>query len=674
MEKPWVLGISASHNGGACLLYGDRIVVAVQEERLCRIKRATLFGGRSSLAVEYCLSTAGIGADKLDLVVLCAQRSNSSDEQDLTTNPQLRVAANGTKTLTISHHFGHAMSAFALSGFKESAILVVDGLGSPAADLSADERTAVVENVENGWEGTSLYYGSGVSLHALEKHLVPNALWITKDPSGMPRFGSLGGMYSAVASQIFGNPMEAGKVMGLAPYGEATFGSEEFFKFDGRCFRFLDSVPNQFRHTDRWPKHEREYQNLARSTQGALEVAILYLAAHLRELSGCRNLCYSGGVALNCIINERLIRESGFEAVFIPPAAEDSGPAIGAAYYGLWHLTGENTLRTLPSDSMGRTYSACDIEEAARQVPAIVSKKCLPDEVLDQTVKRLCAGEFGGWFQGGSEFGPRALGQRSILADPRCGNAKSMLNSRVKFREPFRPFAPAVLEEKATEWFELDGVHPDSPFMLRVCPLKSQVRNLIPAVVHVDGTGRLQTVSEEHGGKFHALLRRFYDVTGVPLLLNTSFNGPEEPIVETPEDALWCMLQNDLDFVVLEDRIMVREHGLHSILDLFPTIVADSYSVEIPLEEGRFSSEVPGTVTLMFNMKTRWGLHKVPVYSYLSSLLRLIDGQANGWTLKDRLSDSLEIDIDRVTFKQALGALKRASVITFQKAPGRNDG
>ena len=669
MAEPWVLGISASHNGAACLLHGDRIVVAIQEERLCRIKRARVFGSRTSLAVEYCLSTAGIGPNKLDLVVLCAQRSNRSDEQDLTLNPQLKVASNGTKTLTISHHFGHAMSAFALSGFAESAILVVDGLGSPEADLSVAERTAVVENVENGWEATSLYDGSGVNICALEKHLVPDASWITEDPLGMPRFGSLGGMYSAVASQIFGNPMEAGKVMGLAPYGEATFGPGEFFKLDGRCFRFLDSIPNQFRHTDRWPKSEREYKNLARSTQEALEAAILYLAGKLQELSGSRNLCYAGGVALNCTINEKLIRESGFQAIFIPPAAEDSGPAIGAAYYGLWHLTGENTGRTLRSDSMGRTYSDCEIEAAGRKMPSINSKKCSPNEVLDQTVKLLCAGKIGGWFQGGSELGPRALGHRSIIADPRCGNAKSMLNSKVKFRESFRPFAPVVLEEKAAEWFELDGVHPDSPFMLRVCPLKPQVRDLIPAVVHVDGTGRLQTLSERHGGEFYALLRRFYDVTDVPVLLNTSFNGPEEPIVETPEDALWCMLQNDLDFLVLKDRIITPEHGFHSVLDLFPIIVADSYSVEMPIAEGRFSSVVPRTVTLDFNMNTRWGPHRVPVYGYLTSLLRLIDGKANGWTLKDRLSDSLEMDIDTPTIKQALGALKRASVITYQKTP-----
>jgi carbamoyltransferase len=288
---------------------------------------------------------------------------------------------------------------------------------------------------------------------------------------------------------------------------------------------------------------------------------------------------------------------------------------------------------------------------------------------LDETVKRLCAGEFGGWFEGGSELGPRALGHRSILADPRHGDAKSMLNSRIKFRESFRPFAPAVLKEKAAEWFELDGVDPDSPFMLRVCPLKPGVRDLVPAVVHVDGSGRLQTVSEEHGGKFYALLRRFYDVTGVPLLLNTSFNGVEEPIVETPEDALWCMLQNDLDFVVLEDRMIVREDGLHSILDLFPVIVADSYSVEVPIEEGRFSSDVPGTVVLKFSLKTRWGVKSVPVYGYLTSLMGLIDGQTNGWTLKERLSNSLAIDVDKNTFRHALGALKRASVITFQKTP-----
>lgn len=471
-NEPWVLGIGASHNGAACLLHGDRIVAAIQEERLSRFKRDRVFPGfRDSFAVAYCLQTAGIRPSDLDLVVLCGQYRVHSPEYDLAFNRQLALVSGKIPWLIISHHLGHAVHAFATSGFEDAAVLVVDGLGSPFDDLPPEEQ-ALAPGSEAGWEAISLYDASGTTVAPIEKQLTHDNDWLVMRPDGMPRFRTLGGMYSAAAAQIFGNAMEAGKVMGLAPYGTATFAPEEFFTITDGRFVFHDGVPERFNHRRRWPDCEVEYRNLARSVQEALEVAADHLFDRLSKLSRSRNLCYSGGVALNCIANEKLFRGSLFRDVYIPPAAEDSGIAMGAAYYGLWHLTGRNTRRALRKDAVGRVYSREEIDRAIQATPGVKVTKRGADEVLDATVARLCDGEFAGWFQGGSELGPRALGGRSIVADPRRPDAKDQLNGRVKARESFQPFAPAILEDQAGEWFEVEGTSTSSPFMLRVWPFK----------------------------------------------------------------------------------------------------------------------------------------------------------------------------------------------------------
>jgi carbamoyltransferase len=284
---------------------------------------------------------------------------------------------------------------------------------------------------------------------------------------------------------------------------------------------------------------------------------LMYLIERLRGQCGSKNLCYAGGVALNSVANERIIRESGFQNVYIIPAAEDSGTAMGAAYYGLWQLSGHNSRRRLLHDACGRSYSpsavASSIDEAAN------IKVAHSANVISDAVDLLCDGKIIGWFDGGSELGPRALGQRSILCDPRRPDAKEILNRRVKMREAFRPFAPSVLLEEAENWFEFDNTAPESPFMLRVCKVKADRMNEVPAIVHVDGTGRLQTVTREANGRFYELLRRFYENTGVPILLNTSFNIMGQPIIETPADAITCLLSSGLDCCVFEDRIVFKE-------------------------------------------------------------------------------------------------------------------
>jgi carbamoyltransferase len=553
---PWVLGISASHNGAACLLRGDEIVVAVQEERLSGMKRHRIYGAEAAQSLTYCLSYAGIRPDDLDALVVCVGGRAKSKAQDIRRNPLFKEVMNRVPTFTIPHHYGHAVSAFATSGFEEAAILVIDGMGSPHEDLFADERQVVKKRVKGGWETISLYAASGVTLVPLEKHLVENGEWLRLLRKGMPRFGSLGGMYSGVAQQIFADAMEAGKVMGLAPYGYPEVPADHFFEIDDGQFIFHSTVPRKFRHDDRWPSRAGEYQDLACSVQAATEEALSYLLQHLSKISRCENLCYAGGVALNSVANEKIIRGSDFKRIYIAPAAEDSGPAIGAAYYGLWQLTKENTSRKLVHDACGRRYSTAAVNSA------IDAKRGLrwfkPADVISETVDLLCEGKIIGWFDGRSELGPRALGQRSILCDPRRHDGKEVLNRRVKKRESFRPFAPSVLLDAVDDWFELDGAPRDSAFMLRVCKFQPHKAEIVPAVVHVDGTGRLQTVTKESNGRFYELIKKFGEKTGVPILLNTSFNIMGNPIVETPDDALECLLQTGLDCCVFEDRIVFK--------------------------------------------------------------------------------------------------------------------
>jgi carbamoyltransferase len=537
-------------------LKDDEIVVAIQEERLTRIKRDRIYGASCSRALGYCLEYAGIQPSDLDRVVFSTVDPMVDPRHDLHRNPLLKLTLNRVPAITIPHHLAHAISAFATSGFRESAVLVVDGKGSPLGDLTEAERRVVKRKAAAGSEIISLYAAVDTQIVPLEKHLVECGNWLTLKSTGMPLFGSLGGLFSAAAHQIFSDVAEAGKVMGLAPYGTVAFPVTDFLDISEGCFRFDTRVPSCFTHDDRWPLRQDEYKDLACSVQAALEAALLYVVQHLRTLCPSENLCYAGGVALNSVANERVIRESGFTNVHIAPAAEDSGPAIGAAYYGLWQLTGKNTRRRLVHDACGGEYDSQRILRAIDSIGEVQSVQCI--DAISDAVDLLCEGKILGWFDGRSELGPRALGQRSIICDPRRADAKDVLNRRVKKREAFRPFAPVILLEHVTDWFDVDGVNPASPFMLRVYRFKPDKRRLVPAVVHVDHTGRLQTVTREANGRFYELIKKFHEKTGVPLLLNTSYNVQGEPIVETPEDAIRCLLNSGLDACLFEDRIVFR--------------------------------------------------------------------------------------------------------------------
>jgi carbamoyltransferase len=535
VSGPWVLGIAASHNGAVCLMHGHEIVAAIQEERLTRQKHAALVPAAGFRGLDYVLSAASIAPSDIDLVVLCPLQPPSTAANDLGRHPALR----SRPRLIIPHHLGHATAAYACSGFSQATVLVVDGMGSRLEDLPETEREAVV-GARVGREAVSIYRASGGRLVPVEKHLACHpAIDLSSDPR--PRmfpFSSLGFMYQTVAEQIFGSWHDSGKLMGLAAHGAATMPVGDFFGVENGALRFEDCVPRRFRHSDRWPARRGEYSDLAASTQAALESGLQHFIERAANRGASRNLCYSGGVALNITANERLLHRTGlFANVYVQPAAEDCGTAVGAAFHGVWTLTGEHRPIALSHDFLGRTYGS--------GVPEV-----------EQVAGILASGRIVGWFEGGSEFGPRALGHRSILADPRRPDMKARLDV-MKGRESFRPYGPAVLEEHTAEWFELDATTRPSPFMLRAPSFRTDRSGEVPAVVHVDGTGRLQTVARGEGS-LRKLIDRFWSLTGVPMLLNTSFNGCGQPMVETPAEALELFRSMELDACVVDRQVHMR--------------------------------------------------------------------------------------------------------------------
>jgi len=450
-------------------------------------------------------------------------------------------------------------------------------------------------------------------------------------------------MFSAVAAQMFGDVLEAGKVMGLAPYGQATYPVEDFFRIEDGRFVFTNTIADWFTQKAKWPIHQDLYQNLAASVQNALEAALYHLVRRLFELSSTRNFCYTGGVALNSVANDKLIRDFKITSEFIQPEAEDSGTSIGAAFHGYWLLNGQYPRpRRLVRDERGKRYSPCEVERAIERAPRLVIER--PADVIEETVSLLREGKIIGLCQGGSELGPRALGHRSILCDPRIPDAKDILNRKVKHREAFRPFAPAILADKVHDWFETDEASFEAPFMLRVCPFRADKRHLLPAVTHVDGTGRVQTVTEQSDPFFYRVLREFYLRTGVPILINTSFNIMGEPIVETPEDALWCLLGTDIDVVVFEQCLVKKPAGYTSILDLVPYITAKRYTMHYLTEEGQIGARVSGREAFVsYAVDTPWGEVRQVTGAALLSLLQLIDGHTSGRELLESVASLPQI-------------------------------
>jgi carbamoyltransferase len=584
-----VLGISAYyHDAAAALLRDGEIVAAAQEERFTRIKNEPDF---PTQAIEFCLRYGGLKAAELDCVVFY-DKPVLKFTRLLET--YLAVAPGGWRTfpevvanwlggkldlrktireelpglraecpiLFTAHHQAHAASAFYPSPFTEAAILTIDAVGE--------------------WATTTIGRGRGNTIELLKELRFPH---------------SLGMLYSAFTDYC-GFRINSGeyKLMGLAPYGQPIYAETIFrelldLKADGSFWMNLDyfnflrgttMTNGRFHRLFGGPPRRPEeaivqrHMDVARSIQAVTEEVVLRLARHAREVTGEKQLCLAGGVALNCVANGRLLRERVFDRIWIQPAASDAGGALGAAL-AAWHAQaadagpGQAKTDAMRGALLGPEFSDEEIETTLRSHGAKF-KRLSTTELLDATVDLLQAGKVIGWFQGRMEFGPRALGNRSILGDARSPRMQSVMNLKVKFRESFRPFAPMVRRERVGDYFELTE---ESPYMLLVAPIRKelrlpvaegvkglellrQARSTLPAVTHVDYSARIQTVGREDNPLLYELLLRFEHATQCGVLVNTSFNVRGEPIVCTPEDAYRCFVHTEMDYLALGSFLLER--------------------------------------------------------------------------------------------------------------------
>jgi carbamoyltransferase len=590
-----ILGLSAFyHDSAAAVIVDGRIVAAAQEERFTRIKHDQAFPSR---AVDYCLAEAGITPEDLDCVVFYEKPLLKFDrllETYLAYAPaglrsfmlalpqwlktklhlprEIGKALGGRyrrRIAFVSHHESHAASAFYPSPFEEAAILTLDGVGE--------------------WDTATIGVGRGSKISLLRRLKFPS---------------SLGLLYSAF-TYFCGFKVNSGeyKLMGLAPYGEPKYADvirdqlidlkdDGSFAMDMRYFSYpagLTMTGARFAELFGGPPRNAEARitqremDLAASIQQVTEEIVLRMARTARELTGCKYLCLAGGVALNCVANGVLLREGIFDDIWIPSAAGDAGGALGAALF-VQHQLFERKRQVIPGDTLQGALLGPKFSDD--EVRAFLGKKQIKhhyfadeSEVLRATAQALTEEKVVGWFQGRMEFGPRALGSRSIIGDARSPAMQAQMNLRIKYRESFRPFAPSCLAEDAAEYFDLDR---ESPYMLLVAPvregkrlpltpeqqtamrdpdLRTRVnvpRSTVPAVTHVDMSARIQTVDEARHGRYYRLLREFKKQTGCSLIVNTSFNVRGEPIVCTPQDAYRCFMATEMDVLVLENCVLYK--------------------------------------------------------------------------------------------------------------------
>lgn len=587
-----ILGISAYyHDSAACLVQDGKIVAAAQEERFTRKKHDHRFPGN---AVDFCLEAGGIEASDLDLVTFYDKPLLKFDRlletyiayapsgfklflmgmplwlrEKLHTPRQLDIGLRrkykGRYVFT-EHHESHAASAFYPSPFEEAAVLTLDGVGE--------------------WATCTIAMGRGNRLEMVKEMRFPH---------------SLGLLYSAF-TYFTGFRVNSGeyKLMGLAPYGEPIYKDlmieklldikdDGSFRMDMSYFGFCNSDvmtsakmdglfggPPRRAETD---ITQRE-MDIAASIQAVTEEIVLKIANYAHELTGAKNLTMAGGVALNCVANGRILRESPFEQLWIQPAAGDAGGALGAALF-TWHELLDKPREVVAQDSqfgslLGPRYSNNEIREYLESAEAVYHYYENDADLVDRIAELIAGEQVVGHFSDRAEFGPRALGSRSIMGDARSRNMQETMNLKIKFRESFRPFAPAILREDVEDYFEM---RPDenSPYMLLVAPVAAstrldvegsgekgleklkQVRSTIPAVTHVDYSARVQTIDMQHHPRFYQIIRKFKEKTGSPVVINTSFNVRGEPIVNTPEDAFRCFMNTNMDVLVLENCIVLKQ-------------------------------------------------------------------------------------------------------------------
>jgi carbamoyltransferase len=573
-----ILGINAYHaDSSAAIFVNGQLVAAIEEERFRRVKH---WAGFPEMAIRFCLKEAGIGFENVDyfaigrdpkaklfkkLLYLAKNPSGSMDavknriqnsrkvgslENELAGISGLPESHFKSKIKQVEHHRSHIASAFFASPFEEAACISIDGSGD--------------------FTTTMLAVGKGTEITVLESIDFPHSL----------------GIFYTAFTQLLGFPHygDEYKVMGMAPYGEPKYldklkdvihlTDDGLFQLNLKYFRKatkgvisygIDHVPvvqplfnnamvALFGEARKKGEPLTQYhKDLAASVQKMTELTIFHLVNHLHKRTGLDNLCLAGGVAQNSVANGKITTHSGFKNIYIPSAAHDAGISIGAALYVQHQLLHEKRMPAVFSAYTGSHFTNDEIKQTLRDQNIGFTEH--EDEIIYEKVTDcLAGGGVVGWFSGKSEFGPRALGGRSILADPRRPDAKQILNSKIKRRESFRPFAPSVLKEFVDEYFEQNDA---VPFMEKVFLIKENKRKEIPAVTHIDGTGRLQTVDKNVSPRYYRLIDTFRKKAGVPILLNTSFNE-NEPIVNTPQDALNCYLRTDMDMLVMENILISR--------------------------------------------------------------------------------------------------------------------
>ena len=560
-----ILGICFEyfHDPAAALVQDGQVVAAAEEERFVRIKHSVGFPFPAR-AIQFCLDRAGIDFTDLDYVgfnfkpwLMFRRRLIVSLKTMLASPSSFKYAAysairpigvllelfrnkielqqstgKNCRILFNEHHACHAASAFFVSPFEEAAILTIDNRGEDVSSTMA--------------------VGRGNQITRIKEIRNPH---------------SLGAFYQGLTRYLGYGPGDEYIVMGLSSHGQPRFAEilreavyptkDGGFRFDRSCFEFADQGyisdkvkqvigPTRAKHE---PIEER-HADIAASLQLVTEEITLHLCKYVHDVTGLSTLCLAGGVALNSVMNGRLHRESPFKEIFVQPAANDAGASLGSAlhiYHGLLH---QERASAMQHTLLGPEFSDEEIREALDISKFRYERH---DNVAEAAAKLIAEGNVIGWFQGRMEWGPRALGSRSIVADPRRAEMRDHINEYIKFREEFRPLAPSVLEERASEYFECRGSY---PFMVVVLPVREDKRSVIPAVTHVDGSARIHTVSRDIDGRYYSLIEEFAKLTGVPVVLNTSFNLRDEPIVMTPRDAIRCFAASGLDYLVVGDYIV----------------------------------------------------------------------------------------------------------------------
>ncbi len=534
-----LLGTGGSdHDFSAALLVNGRFVAAIEDERVVSIKhgRRAWYQAPVKPSVSYCLERSGINAESIDLVY-----SNQHLEKSARFLSQVPVRY-------IGHHLSHAACTFLTSPYESATVAVIDGAGHR---LSGDVDHVELETISVG-RGEA----NTVSVSTLQSGTRNLA-------TGFWRYmcsNSIGAFYEAVTEIIGFGSYGTGKTMGLAAYGDDTLIAEmnEFiaitpeggFVFDpySGILEWAQSLIDNSRN------HFMVRANLAAAAQAIFEDAAMSILNHAYKVHPSSILCYSGGCALNTVANSKISARTPFRHVFIHPATNDGGTGIGAALYG-WHADLGNKRQPASLASIGAIafspiqYAEHELRAALEDAPIFF---CRPSNLYEAAAERLLEDQVGGWFQAGSEVGPRALGNRSILASPKKSRMRDQINLKVKRRESFRPLAPVVTEEAASKYFDLSA---KSPFMLTIAHVKPEHRPSLGAVTHVDGTARVQTVNKSENRRFYSLLCEMGRISGCPILLNTSFNLPDRPIVETPRQAVQAFMSMDLDFLVMGDYI-----------------------------------------------------------------------------------------------------------------------